>query len=177
MCPSPVLPSLWDHLYLLSATLHCTKSFNWLHLKCTFIIKNHEFSPRTRLLMRTKSSRILLMLTRWREGGAIQIIQFWRRGCSGAEWQEEERCVRQIWWGGAQDQQWGWRWRWPTASSSSWSSPPSSSSWSFPESHSGYTFHGDPKQTFQQFFGTSNPFESFFNMPGMGSNPHQVAQA
>ena len=25
-------------------------------------------------------------------------------------------------------------------------------------------------------FGTSNPFESFFNMPGMGSNPHQVVQ-
>jgi len=41
------------------------------------------------------------------------------------------------------------------------------------ESHSGYTFHGDPTKTFQQFFGTSNPFESFFNMPGMGSNPHQ----
>lgn len=34
-------------------------------------------------------------------------------------------------------------------------------------------FHGDPRQTFQQFFGTSNPFESFFNMPGMGANPHQ----
>jgi len=41
------------------------------------------------------------------------------------------------------------------------------------ESHTGYTFHGDPTKTFQQFFGTSNPFESFFNMPGMGSNPHQ----
>merc|ERR1711971_1321932 len=41
------------------------------------------------------------------------------------------------------------------------------------ETHTGYTFHGDPTKTFQQFFGTSNPFESFFNMPGMGSNPHQ----
>ena len=37
-----------------------------------------------------------------------------------------------------------------------------------------YTFHGDPKATFAEFFGTSNPFESFFNMPGMGGNPHQV---
>lgn len=36
-----------------------------------------------------------------------------------------------------------------------------------------YTFHGDPRATFAQFFGTSNPFESFFNMPGMGGNPHQ----
>jgi len=36
-----------------------------------------------------------------------------------------------------------------------------------------YTFHGDPKATFAEFFGTSNPFESFFNMPGMGGNPHQ----
>lgn len=27
-----------------------------------------------------------------------------------------------------------------------------------------YTFSGDPRATFQQFFGTSNPFESFFNM-------------
>jgi len=31
-----------------------------------------------------------------------------------------------------------------------------------------YTFHGDPRATFAQFFGTSNPFENFFNMPGMG---------
>ena len=37
-----------------------------------------------------------------------------------------------------------------------------------------YQFHGDPKATFAEFFGTSNPFESFFNMPGMGGNPHQV---
>ena len=42
MCPSPVLPSLWDHLYLLSATLHCTKSFNWLHLECKKCIKLHK---------------------------------------------------------------------------------------------------------------------------------------
>ena len=27
-----------------------------------------------------------------------------------------------------------------------------------------YTFHGDPRATFAEFFGTSNPFESFFNM-------------
>ena len=30
-----------------------------------------------------------------------------------------------------------------------------------------YTFHGDPRATFAEFFGTSNPFESFFNMPNM----------
>ncbi len=31
-----------------------------------------------------------------------------------------------------------------------------------------YTFHGDPRATFAEFFGTSNPFESFFNLhPGM----------
>ena len=29
-----------------------------------------------------------------------------------------------------------------------------------------YTYHGDPKATFAQFFGTSNPFESFFGGPG-----------
>jgi len=39
-----------------------------------------------------------------------------------------------------------------------------------------YTFHGDPRATFAQFFGTSNPFESFFNMPGMagGTGGHQA---
>ena len=26
-----------------------------------------------------------------------------------------------------------------------------------------YTFHGDPRATFAEFFGTSNPFASFFN--------------
>lgn len=36
-----------------------------------------------------------------------------------------------------------------------------------------YTFHGDPKETFAQFFGTSNPFENFFNIPGMGGSAHQ----
>jgi len=36
-----------------------------------------------------------------------------------------------------------------------------------------YTSHVDPRATFEQFFGTSNPFESFFNMPGMGGNNHQ----
>jgi hypothetical protein len=40
-----------------------------------------------------------------------------------------------------------------------------------------YTFHGDPRATFAQFFGTSNPFENFFNMPGMGGSPHQVTAA
>jgi hypothetical protein len=40
-----------------------------------------------------------------------------------------------------------------------------------------YTFHGDPRATFAQFFGTSNPFENFFNMPGMGGSPHQVTPA
>jgi len=29
-----------------------------------------------------------------------------------------------------------------------------------------YTYHGDPRQTFSQFFGTSNPFEMFMNMNG-----------
>ena len=29
-----------------------------------------------------------------------------------------------------------------------------------------YTYHGDPRQTFSQFFGTSNPFEMFMNMGG-----------
>jgi len=35
-----------------------------------------------------------------------------------------------------------------------------------------YSYHGDPKATFSQFFGTSNPFESFFNGSpgGMGGN-------
>ncbi len=31
-----------------------------------------------------------------------------------------------------------------------------------------YSYHGDPRQTFQQFFGTANPFESFFSGPGGG---------
>jgi len=29
-----------------------------------------------------------------------------------------------------------------------------------------YTYHGDPRATFSQFFGTSNPFEMFMNMNG-----------
>ncbi len=29
-----------------------------------------------------------------------------------------------------------------------------------------YSYHGDPRATFAQFFGTSNPFESFFGGPG-----------
>lgn len=36
--------------------------------------------------------------------------------------------------------------------------------------HFQYSFHGDPRATFQQFFGTDNPFESFFNMGGHGSS-------
>lgn len=31
-----------------------------------------------------------------------------------------------------------------------------------------YTFHGDPRATFAQFFGSANPFETFFSMGGMG---------
>ena len=33
-----------------------------------------------------------------------------------------------------------------------------------------YTFHGDPRATFAEFFGTSNPFESFFNLDGAFSD-------
>uniref|UniRef100_T1J5Q1 J domain-containing protein n=1 Tax=Strigamia maritima TaxID=126957 RepID=T1J5Q1_STRMM len=33
-----------------------------------------------------------------------------------------------------------------------------------------YTFHGDPRATFAQFFGTNNPFESFFSMGTPGSH-------
>jgi DnaJ-class molecular chaperone len=33
-----------------------------------------------------------------------------------------------------------------------------------------YTYHGDPRATFSQFFGTSNPFEMFFNTPGQGGS-------
>ena len=32
-----------------------------------------------------------------------------------------------------------------------------------------YTFHGDPRATFAEFFGTSNPFENFFNLHSTGS--------
>lgn len=35
-----------------------------------------------------------------------------------------------------------------------------------------YTFHGDPRATFAQFFGTENPFESFFMGGGMGLGGH-----
>lgn len=31
-----------------------------------------------------------------------------------------------------------------------------------------YTFHGDPRATFAQFFGASNPFQSFFDASGSG---------
>ncbi|XP_046914690.2 dnaJ protein homolog 1 [Dermatophagoides farinae] len=35
-----------------------------------------------------------------------------------------------------------------------------------------FSFHGDPRQTFAQFFGTDNPFEMFFgNMGGVGGGP------
>jgi len=44
-----------------------------------------------------------------------------------------------------------------------------------------YSYHGDPKATFTQFFGTSNPFESFFNggspgggRGGMGRGPEDM---
>ena len=32
-----------------------------------------------------------------------------------------------------------------------------------------YTFHGDPRATFAEFFGTNNPFENLFNMPAGGT--------
>ena len=35
-----------------------------------------------------------------------------------------------------------------------------------------YTFHGDPRATFAQFFGTDNPFDLFFNFGGLGPNNH-----
>ena len=35
-----------------------------------------------------------------------------------------------------------------------------------------YTFHGDPRATFAQFFGTDNPFDIFFNFGGLGGNSH-----
>ncbi|XP_054153824.1 dnaJ homolog subfamily B member 4-like [Oppia nitens] len=35
-----------------------------------------------------------------------------------------------------------------------------------------YEFHGDPRQTFSQFFGTDNPFDMFFNMGGLGGHQH-----
>lgn len=31
-----------------------------------------------------------------------------------------------------------------------------------------YTYHGDPRATFAQFFGTDNPFQTFFQMGGIG---------
>lgn len=43
-------------------------------------------------------------------------------------------------------------------------------------SHSGvggqnsYTYHGDPRATFAQFFGSSSPFQAFFDMNGGGTN-------
>lgn len=33
-----------------------------------------------------------------------------------------------------------------------------------------YTFHGDPRATFAQFFGSASPFQAFFDMSGPGSN-------
>lgn len=39
-----------------------------------------------------------------------------------------------------------------------------------PGSNFTYTFHGDPRATFAQFFGTENPFESFFSTSGGPSN-------
>ena len=37
----------------------------------------------------------------------------------------------------------------------------------------GATFHHnfrDPQEIFKNFFGTNNPFESFYNIPGMGGS-------
>jgi len=36
-----------------------------------------------------------------------------------------------------------------------------------------YTYHGDPRATFAQFFGTSDPFQSFFGGQGMGGGSPQ----
>lgn len=38
-----------------------------------------------------------------------------------------------------------------------------------PGPHFTYSFHGDPRQTFAQFFGTDSPFEMFFQMGGLGN--------
>jgi len=38
----------------------------------------------------------------------------------------------------------------------------------FGDGNFSYTYHGDPNATFRQFFGNSNPFESFFNGGGQG---------
>lgn len=33
-----------------------------------------------------------------------------------------------------------------------------------------YSYHGDPRATFAQFFGTDNPFDLFSNFGGLGPN-------
>merc|ERR1739848_80005 len=38
----------------------------------------------------------------------------------------------------------------------------------FGDNNFSYTYHGDPRATFSQFFGNSNPFESFFSQGGPG---------
>lgn len=35
--------------------------------------------------------------------------------------------------------------------------------------HFSYQYHGDPRATFAQFFGSANPFSSFFDAPGGGN--------
>lgn len=37
-----------------------------------------------------------------------------------------------------------------------------------------YSYHGDPRATFAQFFGTSNPFESFFSQQQQGQGTNGV---
>jgi DnaJ family protein B protein 5 len=37
-----------------------------------------------------------------------------------------------------------------------------------------YTFHGDPRATFAEFFGTANPFESFFGSHDIFNNDNDV---
>lgn len=44
----------------------------------------------------------------------------------------------------------------------------SASGFAGPNGGTTYTFHGDPRATFAQFFGTNSPFESFFSMGNMG---------
>uniref|UniRef100_A0A1B6FGG8 J domain-containing protein n=1 Tax=Cuerna arida TaxID=1464854 RepID=A0A1B6FGG8_9HEMI len=41
---------------------------------------------------------------------------------------------------------------------------------SSPGGNFSYAFHGDPRATFAQFFGTASPFDGFFNMGGPGND-------
>lgn len=43
-----------------------------------------------------------------------------------------------------------------------------------PNSSYKFSFHGDPHQTFAQFFGKDNPFDMFFNFNNLGSDTHHM---